>query len=466
MTIKHLILSGGGPAGIIQYSVLRYLNLTNNWKYEDLSSIYSTSIGCVTGLMILLNFDWKTMDDYLIKRPWEKIFNTNLNDYFNLMYAKGFFDINHIKKMIDPLLLSKDLDLNITMKELNDIYKIDYHIFTVDIYKMKSIDMNYETHGNYRLIDCIYMSCCFPIFMKPCFINDNLYLDGGILNNCPYYSCLDKYECRISELLILTNVNSDASFKNNFREKTNRFIKYNNDNDNTYNVYNIDYRNDIYNDVKKYLINAKKYTNNTNNTNNVIGNDVSNDVSNNIDDNVSNDVSNDVDDNVSNDVDDNVSNDIDDNVSNDVDNNISNYKNIINYDVYNNLNDDNVEHENYDGENYDENYDENNNTDNILNKNTNIIYFFIFIFKKIASKLLVVETTIFGNKFLKKYKYKEELHLLDNIKINCSFSKTSAININLWLTLLSNIENRKELIFYGNILACDYLYNLENLYNK
>ena len=93
---------------------------------------------------------------------------------------------------------------------------------------MISIDMNYETHGNYRLIDCIYMSCCFPIFMKPCFINDNLYLDGGILNNCPYYSCLDKYECRISELLILTNINSDASFKNNFREKTNRFIKYNN----------------------------------------------------------------------------------------------------------------------------------------------------------------------------------------------------------------------------------------------
>ena len=95
MAINHIILCGGGPIGIVQYSILKYLNLKNHWKYDDLISIYSTSIGSIIGLIILLNFDWDTMDDYVIKRPWEKIFNTNLNDYFNLMYTKGFFDINH-----------------------------------------------------------------------------------------------------------------------------------------------------------------------------------------------------------------------------------------------------------------------------------------------------------------------------------------------------------------------------------
>ena len=66
---------------------------------------------------------------------------------------------------------------------------------------------------------------------------------------------------------------------------------------------------------------------------------------------------------------------------------------------------------------------------------------------------------------MKNYKYQEELYMLNEKKINCSISKTS-IDLNNWINMISNIENRKELILYGNILACNYLYNLDKFNNK
>jgi hypothetical protein len=72
--IKHLVISSGGPAGHMMYSILRTLNLKGIWDIKNIKTIYGSSIGSYIAIILSLRYEWQVLDDYLIKRPWEKIF--------------------------------------------------------------------------------------------------------------------------------------------------------------------------------------------------------------------------------------------------------------------------------------------------------------------------------------------------------------------------------------------------------
>ena len=55
MTIKHIVLAGGGPAGFVTYGALRELHINKFWNISDIKSIYGCSIGAnSTGTAILI----------------------------------------------------------------------------------------------------------------------------------------------------------------------------------------------------------------------------------------------------------------------------------------------------------------------------------------------------------------------------------------------------------------------------
>ena len=75
MVIKNLVISGGGPTGFISLGALKETNRLGYWNLDSLESIFSTSIGSFVGFIIQLGYDWKTIEDYLIERPWDKAFS-------------------------------------------------------------------------------------------------------------------------------------------------------------------------------------------------------------------------------------------------------------------------------------------------------------------------------------------------------------------------------------------------------
>jgi predicted acylesterase/phospholipase RssA len=52
MTIKHLVISGGGPLGLRYLGALEKLEQEEFWKLENIESIYGTSIGSIIGAFI------------------------------------------------------------------------------------------------------------------------------------------------------------------------------------------------------------------------------------------------------------------------------------------------------------------------------------------------------------------------------------------------------------------------------
>jgi predicted acylesterase/phospholipase RssA len=220
--IKHLVFSGGGPIGLVEYGALKYLTVNSIINKKNIESIYSTSIGCVVAFVYMLDFDWTWIDDFYIKRPWEKLVNFSYSTYFNIFNDKGFVNKKIIINALKPLFLAKEIPLTITLLEFYNLTAIEFNIFTCNLTSFKKEKLNYSNTPNLELIDAIYMSLTVPLIFAPLYINNCYYLDGGIFINCPINECLFDKKCCHDEILCFTNdKRGPIDLSNNFYKENN-----------------------------------------------------------------------------------------------------------------------------------------------------------------------------------------------------------------------------------------------------
>jgi predicted patatin/cPLA2 family phospholipase len=220
--IKHLVFSGGGPIGLVEYGALKYLTVNSIINKKNIESIYSTSIGCVVAFVYMLDFDWTWIDDFYIKRPWEKLVNFSYSTYFNIFNDKGFVNKKIIINALKPLFLAKEIPLTITLLEFYNLTAIEFNIFTCNLTSFKKEKLNYSNTPNLELIDAIYMSLTVPLIFAPLYINNCYYLDGGIFINCPINDCIFDKKCCYDEILCFANDKRyPIDLSNNFYKENN-----------------------------------------------------------------------------------------------------------------------------------------------------------------------------------------------------------------------------------------------------
>jgi predicted acylesterase/phospholipase RssA len=191
MTIKHLVLSGGGPLGFQYIGALQILNEKLFWNINDIISIYATSVGAIVGSILCLNYDWETLNKYLIERPWHEIFTLSGKQIVEAYYNKGLYDKKIIEIAFKPLLEAKNLSLSITLKEFFLLTKIDLHLFSFELNSFKTIEINYLLFPDLSLITAISMSCAIPGIFMPICNNNECFMDGAVMANYPLSYCLN-----------------------------------------------------------------------------------------------------------------------------------------------------------------------------------------------------------------------------------------------------------------------------------
>jgi predicted acylesterase/phospholipase RssA len=227
MTIKHLVFAGGGSAGFGVYGVLKYLEKRNYWNINNILSIYATSISTILATGIILKYDWATLDNYFVKRPWDKIINIKPLDIINLWRVKGIFNEDIIKLVLSPLLKAKDLSEDITLKDLYEYSKIEFHLYSTNINEFipTKVDISHKTHPNLELYKAITMSLTLPIIFSPICDNSGCYIDGGLLNNFPLNDCIANHN-NIDEILAI-NTSSEKSINNTDKDTILPYYLYN-----------------------------------------------------------------------------------------------------------------------------------------------------------------------------------------------------------------------------------------------
>lgn len=189
--IKHLVISGGGVIGFSFYGLLRETEKEGIWNIHDIQTIYGTSVGSIIGVFLALKYDWETLDNYLIKRPWHNVYKFSMDSLFLAFHTKGLLDKKIIEDTFSPLFKGKDIDIHVSLKEFYEITNIELHIFSTDINTFNLIDFSYKTHPEWSVIDAVYCSCSLPILFQPIIKNNICYCDGGFIANYPVKQCIE-----------------------------------------------------------------------------------------------------------------------------------------------------------------------------------------------------------------------------------------------------------------------------------
>lgn len=209
MTIKHLVLSGGGPSMIQTISAFQYLSENNFVDFKNIETIYGTSAGVIVGIMLCLKFEKETINDYLIKRPWYDLFSIKIQNIFDAYTKKGIFDSTTIEKFFKPLFDAKDISIDITLEDFYKYSNIELHFITFDINNFQLEDISYLNHPSLSLITAVQMSCGLPVLISPICLNDKCYVDGGIICNYPIQFCIESGK-KENEILGFKNIFNDC----------------------------------------------------------------------------------------------------------------------------------------------------------------------------------------------------------------------------------------------------------------
>ena len=188
--IKHLILPGGGITGLVAYGALKEAHENGLWNIDNIESIYGTSAGAIVAVILALKYEWKIVDEYIIRRPWHQICDFNMYALIESIAKRGIFDIRIIREMFSPLFKGLDLSVDITMAEFYEWSKIDLHVFSSEINVFELVDISHKTHPDWTVIEAVYASACLPILFSPFLKDGKYYADGGFFLNYPLKPCL------------------------------------------------------------------------------------------------------------------------------------------------------------------------------------------------------------------------------------------------------------------------------------
>jgi len=161
-----LTLSGGGARGVVHLGVIKAL--------EELGVVVSQLSGTSAGAIIGALYSYGHTPDEILK----------------LIASISFFRSFRPAWTLTGLLsLDKLRDILLTYLPDNSFQtlKIPLTVAVTDIRKAKAV---YLSEG--ELVPAILASCCIPAIFNPVQFNNEIYVDGGIVDNLPAKSIRDK----------------------------------------------------------------------------------------------------------------------------------------------------------------------------------------------------------------------------------------------------------------------------------
>ena len=225
-TIQHLVISGGGTYGLYAYGVLKETHLQNIWSVQDIQSCHATSIGTLLSVIVLLDYEWETLDKFIVKRPWSQLFQYDITQCIDSFDKCGMYDKTILQKSMEPLLKGVDLDIDVTMDEFFAHNGTQLYFYAVEINSFSLEVFTHETHPDMKLLDAIYASCSLPMIFQPLFLDGGkAYLDGGLFLNYPIQECLRITGANPDEVLGIYKNLKQIHSTNHLQESAN-FLDY------------------------------------------------------------------------------------------------------------------------------------------------------------------------------------------------------------------------------------------------
>ena len=197
--ISNLVLSGGGLLGLSYIGLFRYLEEHN--AINQIKTITGCSAGAIFGTFLAIGFKSHELELLYKTIHFPDYLNITAESIINFMKTKGLESGKNIMTLIKQCIKDKTGDENITFCQIRDKFNIQLHIGITNITKAKFELVGCHNMPDLPIYKAINASIAIPFIFEPVIINDDVYCDGGLLDNLPIEYILK---------LITNNNNTDA----------------------------------------------------------------------------------------------------------------------------------------------------------------------------------------------------------------------------------------------------------------
>lgn len=187
--IENIVINGGGPTIFNVYGALRESSKQGLWNHADVKHYYGTSAGAIMAVVLSLEYSWEELDDYLIKRPWQTVWQFNALKVYEYYCNKGIYGTELFRQLLGPLIRGKDLDTECTLQELFNATNKTLHFYTIELSTFTLTEITHTTFPNMKVIEAVHASAALPILCQPLKYDGLYYTDGGIMLNYPLCKC-------------------------------------------------------------------------------------------------------------------------------------------------------------------------------------------------------------------------------------------------------------------------------------
>ena len=182
-TIKHLVLSGGGLLGISYIGLFKYFEEKNYIK--TLESITGSSAGALFGSLCALGYTSNEIKLIIKQIVFKDYLKINIDSILNFTTKKGLESGNTMSLLMKKCIYDKTNNENLTFIQHYEKYNIKLQIGVTNLSQHKFELLNKDTYPDLPIHTAISASIAIPFIFEPVIINNDIYCDGGILNNLP-----------------------------------------------------------------------------------------------------------------------------------------------------------------------------------------------------------------------------------------------------------------------------------------
>lgn len=219
--INKIMFSGGGVKGVAYIGIVKYLEelKQNNNVILDIQEICGVSIGSFFGLLYAIGYTYEELYNEIMVAKLDEMQDFRIKNFFT---KYGMDNGKLVNSWIESLLVKKGLHKDTTLRDIWNKYGINFRVVVTNVNKYNIEIFDYVKNPNLRVIKAVRMSTSIPFVFCAEKYNDNIYVDGGVLNNFP----IKIYDENLDNVLGCKLVTNGEFMEDNMRYDINCFDEY------------------------------------------------------------------------------------------------------------------------------------------------------------------------------------------------------------------------------------------------
>jgi NTE family protein len=192
--INTLVISGGGIRAISYLGVFKKLEelQKNNTQFEiNIKTLCAVSAGSLIGLLYILGYNAVEMHDEVLGL---KLQNMKDIKFINFISKYGLDSGANLISALEGLIIKKGFNKNVTFLELYNKTGIDFQVMATNLNKYCFTRFNFLNTPEVLVTDAIRMSISIPFIFTINKYQNDIHVDGGLIDNFPiklFEDCLD-----------------------------------------------------------------------------------------------------------------------------------------------------------------------------------------------------------------------------------------------------------------------------------